>query len=71
MLTFLRRRATLRGPLGGSRHWTVLWVVLISARLIRRFTTGKGEVVFRHELKPGDSLVIAGDDRTPRIIGGR
>ena len=71
MLTFLRRRATVRGPLGGSRSWTVLWAVLLGARLWRRFVRGREEVVFSHEIKPGETLLIAGDGREPKVLGGR
>jgi hypothetical protein len=71
MFAFLRRRATVRGPLGGSRPWTLVWAVLLGLRLVRRFTSGKEEVVFSHEIKPGESLLISGDGAEPRIFGGR
>ena len=71
MLKYLRRRATVRGPLGGSRGWTALWALLLGARLVRRFTRGKEEVVFSHRIQPGERLLIAGDDVEPRIVGGR
>jgi hypothetical protein len=70
MLTYLRRRATLKGPFGGSRGWTAVWAVLLGARLLKRFTTPKPEVLLREEVKPGESLLISGIDREPRIIGG-
>lgn len=70
MFRYLRRRATLAGPLGGSRQWTILWAVLVAARMLRRLTKPKEEVVFSETLLPGQSLLISGDDREPRIIGG-
>jgi hypothetical protein len=71
MLRYLRRRATLAGPLGGSRQWTFVWAVLVGVRLLRRFTRGKEEVVYSEVLHPGESLLISGDDREPRVIGAR
>jgi len=38
MISFVRKRAALRGPLGGSRGWTALWALLIGARLVRKLT---------------------------------
>lgn len=70
MLSYLRRRATVAGPLGGSRQWTFVWAVLVAARLLRRLTKPKEEVVFSERLRPGESLLISGDDREPRVIGG-
>ena len=45
MVAFVRRRALLRGPFGGSRQWTVLWALLLAVRLVRRLTRDKPEVV--------------------------
>lgn len=70
MFGYLRRRAALAGPLGGSRRWTIVWAVLVAARLLRRLTKPKDEVVFSEKLLPGQSLLISGDDREPRIVGG-
>ena len=71
MLTFVRRRAAVRGPLGGSRSWTAVWALLVAVRLLRRFARGKEEVVFSHRIQPGETLLIAGDGREPRVLGGR
>lgn len=70
MFSYLRKRATMAGPLGGSRQWTIVWAVLVGARLLRRLTKPKVEVVFSETLQPGESLLISGDDREPRIVGG-
>jgi hypothetical protein len=71
MLSFVRKRAAVRGPLGGSRGWTALWALLVGARLVRRFTRGKEKVVFTHTLAPGDRLLIAGEEIEPNVLGGR
>jgi hypothetical protein len=71
MLRYLRRRATIRGPFGGSRQWTLVWAILMGVRLLRRLTKSKEDVVYSEELRPGESLLISGVDREPRIIGAR
>lgn len=65
----LYRQAQLRGLLGGSKPWTVLWVVLAGRRLLKRITTDEPEVVFRTELQPGEAVVISANDREPKVIG--
>jgi hypothetical protein len=67
----LRRRAMVRGPFGGSREWTAVWALLVGARLVRRLTRHRPEVVFSHEIEPGESLLISGDGGEARIFGGR
>ena len=69
MLTYLRRRATMRGLLGGSRPWFLLWVTLFALRILRRITRDKEEVVYSEELKAGQTLVISASDRQPKVIG--
>ena len=69
-MRWLRRRAMLRGPFGGSKQWTLVWAVLFGLRLIRRVTHREPQVVFCEELRPGESLLIAGIDRDPRVVGG-
>jgi hypothetical protein len=70
MIPYLRRRAGLKGPLGGSRAWTLLWALLLGARLVRRLTKGKPEVLLIESVGPGEALLIAGVDREPRVLGG-
>jgi hypothetical protein len=70
MFSYLRKRATLRGPLGGSRQWTIVWAVLLGVRLLRRFTKSKPEILLTETVRPGEALLISGIDREPRIIGG-
>lgn len=66
MLRYLYRRAQLKGPLGGSRGWTVLWVALLGRRLLKRATKDKPDVVYSEVLRPGQSLVIRSDDGRKR-----
>ena len=68
MVGSLRRSAMRRGPLGGSKQWTLVWALLIGVRLLKRFTKSKDEVVFSHRLQPGETLLISGDDGEPRIL---
>ncbi len=58
---YIRFNATRRGLFGSSRLW--MWVFVISQLLkLRRRLTGKEEkVVWRHELEPGETVVIAHD----------
>jgi len=70
VLTYLRRRATIKGPFGGSRGWTFIWAVLLGARLLRRFTKPKPEILLTEKVGPGETLVISGIDREPRVLGG-
>lgn len=70
MFSYLRKRATLAGPLGGSRQWTIVWAVLVAARLLRRMTRSKPEILLTETIKPGEALLISGVDREPRVLGG-
>ena len=70
MLSYLRKRATMRGPLGGSRQWTLVWAILLAARLLRRLTKAKPEILLTETIKPGEALLISGVEREPRILGG-
>jgi hypothetical protein len=58
MTAYLYRRAQVRGLLGGSRTWTVLWAVLLAVRLARRFGGNQPKVVYRTPLAPGQGLLI-------------
>ena len=65
---FLYRRAQLKGLLGGSRPWTVLWGLLFARRMLKRFMKDEPEILFRTELKQGETLLISGKDREPRVL---
>lgn len=62
MLRYLYRRGQLKGLLGGSRGWTVVWGVLFSARLFKKATTRDAKVVYSEVLRPGETVVIRHED---------
>jgi hypothetical protein len=70
MIPYVRRRAMLRGPLGGSRRWTYLWAFLFGVRLVRRLTRSKPELLLSETIGPGQTLLISGIDLEPKVIGG-
>jgi hypothetical protein len=70
MLTYLRRRAQLKGVVGGSRGWTIVWAVLIGGRLLRRLASDEEKVVFRRKLQPGEALVIRAEKPGAEPSGG-
>ena len=57
MLKYLKAQGMVRGVLGGSQAWAVLWLaIVVRDRLKRR---GEPEPVYRVELKPGSALAIS------------
>ena len=67
MLKYLTGLGFTRGLLGGSRRWTAVLVLAGVARLVQR--SNRPKVVFRHELAPGETLVVTGG-RPIAAIGG-
>lgn len=65
MLRYLYRRGQLRGLLGGSRGWTIVWAVLLAGRLIKKATTREEKVVYSEVLRPGQSVVIRHEGLIP------
>ena len=63
MISYLRRRAQMKGVVGGSRGWTILWAVLIGARFLRRLTSDEEKVVYRRKLRPGESFIVRSEER--------
>ncbi len=66
MTRFLLRTALRRGLLGGSRVWTVVGAVALGARVLHKLAGSDPEVVYREELRPGETLVLS-HDREARI----
>lgn len=60
----LRAQGMRRGVLGGSRAWTVLWALVVSARIVRRLTADKPKVLLAETLAPGEVLVISNEHRS-------
>ncbi|HEV2767128.1 MAG TPA: hypothetical protein VGV63_05405 [Acidimicrobiales bacterium] len=56
----------MKGLLGGSRRWTIVWAVLFGARMLKKATGRDPEVVHRTVLEPGDGLVIRHERRPER-----
>ncbi len=57
MLRQLYRFAQDRGPWGGSRVWTVMWGALLAVRVLR-WLARENTRVLRHDLEPGDALLV-------------
>ena len=68
MPRYLYRRAQVKGLLGGSRAWTMVWVVLFGTKVIRRVLRDKPEIVYSEPLVEGETLVISANDRQPRVF---
>jgi hypothetical protein len=64
---YLRVNALRRGVLGDSRPWFWFAVVSYSFRALRRLLGRTEKVLYREELRPGQTLVIA-HDREPEIV---
>jgi hypothetical protein len=59
MLPIARRRAIIDGLLGGNRRWLVLGGLAWALRALQWASHRQSEVVYRSELLPGDTLVLA------------
>lgn len=59
MLSLLRSRGLREGFLGGSRLWTVLGAVGWLIKAFQWAARPEPEVVYRAELQPGETLVLA------------
>ena len=58
MLPMARRRAITDGLLGGNRRWLVLGGLAWALRAYQIASTREPEVVYRAELRPGETLVL-------------
>lgn len=57
-LRVLLKARLLRGLMGGSRFWAVAGLVVGARKLSRRLKDDQPKLVFREELKPGQSLLL-------------
>ena len=68
MLPLARRRAITDGLLAGNRRWLVLGGLAWALRAYQVASSRPSEVVYRAELQPGETLVLArqGTEKTKR-----
>ena len=66
--SLLYRQAQLRGLLGGSRPWMILWSVLAARRVLKRLTSDRPEILDTFVLEPGQAIVVSNRDREPTVI---
>jgi hypothetical protein len=58
-LRLVQSHGSRRGVRGGSRGWFWVYVVVWVVRRIRRAIGSEPAVVYRGEIKPGDTIQIA------------
>lgn len=65
MLRYLYRRAQMKGLFGGSRGWTIVWTVLLGARMLKKLGDREAKAVYSEVLGPGETLLIS-HEATPQ-----
>lgn len=58
MLSRLFRIGIRKGLMGGSRRWLFMGLLAGLGKLLGRMAKSQREVVYREELKPGETVVI-------------
>ena len=58
MLPMARRRAITEGVFGGNRRWLVLGGLAWALRAYQYASSREPEVVYRAEIRPGETLVL-------------
>jgi hypothetical protein len=64
----LHRQAMLRGLIGGSRPWMILWSVLATRRLLKRLTGDRPEILQTVTLEDGQAIVVSTRRVEPKVI---
>jgi hypothetical protein len=64
----LQRQAAIRGLLGGSRPWLILWAVLAARRGLKRLLGDRPEILQTVRLEEGQAVVVSTREREPRVI---
>ena len=59
ILPMARRRAITDGVFGGNRRWLVLGGLAWALRAYQYASSRQPEVVYRAEIRPGETLVLA------------
>ena len=54
----ITRMGAVRGLLGGSRAWFLMWAVAGAFKMLAKLVRKEPEVVYNEDLQPGESLVI-------------
>ena len=62
MLAFLRRIGLREGLLGGRRPWLLVGIAAWVLHLLGKALRPDAEVVYRGDLLPGETLVLARED---------
>lgn len=65
---FIQRQALLRGVMGGSRPWMILWSVLAMRRFLKRLTSDRPEILDTVTLEEGQAIVVSTRPREPKVI---
>lgn len=58
VLSRLFRLGLRRGLMGGSRRWLFMGLMAGLGKLLARMAKSQREIVYREELKPGETVVI-------------
>lgn len=66
MLSRLLRIGVRKGLMGGSRRWLFMGLLAGLGKLLARMAKSQREVVYREELKPGETVVIDHQAATSR-----
>ena len=69
MLPMARRRAITDGVFGGNRRWLVLGGLAWALRAYQYASSRQPEVVYRAEIRPGETLVL--ERQAPKTKRGR
>lgn len=55
------KRGWRQGVMEGNRSWLIVGGVALTLRLLQRMAGKEEKVVYREQLRPGETLVIAHD----------
>lgn len=67
VVRFVSRMGVSRGLLGGTRAWTIVGVLALTIRALKRMFGGTPQEAYSHKLQPGETLVIT-HGREARVV---